>query len=100
MRSISYDDDNACTDDIFDVVNGVSHTLVDCDDDNAYTVDCCDDNAYTVDCCDVESGCESYDLNCDDSIAWTDDNCDTAQFPNLEIIVDTVAAAFTTLLIS
>jgi len=62
----------------FDAVNGVSHTLVDCDDNNACTVDYCD----------VESGCESYDLNCDDSNACTTDRCnpDTwCQYENLPI---------------
>jgi len=42
MLTISYDVDNACTNDIFDAVTGVSHTLVDCDNNNSCTVDCCD----------------------------------------------------------
>jgi len=88
----SCNDDNPCTDDVCDAVNGCLHVDNDangCSDGNSCTTPdvclggtcvpgpnpCDDQNACTVDVCDGLGGCTHAPLGCDDVNPCTDDSC-------------------------
>ena len=109
--ALDCDDQNVCTDESCDAVEGCIHTADDgnCDDDNACTEDSCDpdtgcvntgidescndDVECTVDTCDADDGCTSTPDHtaCDDNVDCTVDLCD-AQLGCLHIATDNLCS--------